>query len=106
MNLNITGHHVEVTDAIRAYASEKIERVVRHSDNVTSVNVILSVDKLNQKAEATVHVRGRDIHVESVDADLYAAIDALADKLSRQMQKHKQKTAEHNHDSHRFTADR
>jgi putative sigma-54 modulation protein len=106
MNLNITGHHVEVTDAIRAYASEKIERVVRHSDNVTSVNVILSVDKLNQKADVTVHVRGRDIHVESVDTDLYAAIDALADKLSRQMQKHKQKIAEHSRDSHRFAADR
>jgi len=106
MNLNITGHHVEVTDAIRAYASEKIDRVVRHSDNVTSANVILSVDKLNQKAEVTVRLRGKDIHVESVDADLYAAIDALADKLSRQMQKHKQKTAEHHHDSHKFAAER
>ncbi|MDR0565409.1 MAG: ribosome-associated translation inhibitor RaiA [Azoarcus sp.] len=103
MNLNITGHHVEVTDAIRSYASEKIDRAVRHYDAVTSVNVILSVDKLNQKAEATVHVRGKDIHVESIDADLYAALDALADKLSRQMQKHKQKIAEHSHDSHKFT---
>ncbi|MCL1825318.1 MAG: ribosome-associated translation inhibitor RaiA [Betaproteobacteria bacterium] len=106
MNLNITGHHVEVTDAIHAYTSEKIDRVVRHSDNVTSVNVILSVDKLNQKAEVTVHLRGKDIHVECVDADLYAAIDALADKLSRQMQKHKQKISEHHHDSHRFAAER
>jgi putative sigma-54 modulation protein len=106
MNLNITGHHIEITDAIRAYTSEKIDRVVRHSDNVTSVNVILSVDKLNQKAEVTAHVRGRDIHVECIDADLYAAIDALADKLNRQMQKHKQKTSEHNHDSHRFAAER
>jgi len=102
MNLNITGHHVEVTDAIRAYTSEKIDRVVRHSDNVTSVNVILSVDKLTQKAEVTVHVRGRDIHIECVDTDLYAAIDALADKLSRQMQKHKQKMTEHHHESHKF----
>ncbi|MCL2590336.1 MAG: ribosome-associated translation inhibitor RaiA [Betaproteobacteria bacterium] len=106
MNLNITGHHVEVTDAIRAYTSEKIDRVARHSDNVTSVNVILSVDKLNQKAEATAHMRGKDIHVECVDADLYAAIDALADKLNRQMQKYKQKTAEHHHDSHKFAAQR
>ncbi|MCL2875729.1 MAG: ribosome-associated translation inhibitor RaiA [Betaproteobacteria bacterium] len=106
MNLNITGHHVEVTDAIRAYTSEKIDRVVRHFDNVTSVNVILSVDKLNQKAEVTAHMRGKDIHVECVDADLYAAIDALADKLNRQMQKHKQKTAEHHHDSHKFAAER
>lgn len=104
MNLNITGHHVEVTEAIRGYATEKLDRVVRHFDNVTSVNVILSVDKLKQKAEATVHVRGKDIHVESVDADLYAAIDALADKLDRQMQKYKQKAAEHNHDSHKFSS--
>ncbi|MCL2162214.1 MAG: ribosome-associated translation inhibitor RaiA [Betaproteobacteria bacterium] len=106
MNLNITGHHVEVTDAIRAYTSEKIERVVRHSDNVTSVNVILSVDKLNQKAEVTVFLRGKDIHIECVDTDLYAAIDALADKLSRQMQKHKQKMTGHQHDSPRFAAER
>ena len=106
MNLNITGHHVEVTDAIRTYTSEKIERVVRHSDNVTSVNVILSVDKLNQKAEVTVFLRGKDIHIECVDADLYAAIDALVDKLSRQMQKHKQKMTGHHHDSPRFAAER
>ncbi|MDR2924610.1 MAG: ribosome-associated translation inhibitor RaiA [Azoarcus sp.] len=105
MNINIIGHHIEITDAIRAYTSEKIDRAVRHADNVTSVNVILSVDKLNQKAEATVHVRGKDIHVECVDADLYAAVDALADKLSRQMQKHKQKTTEHHHDSPRFAAE-
>jgi len=106
MNLNITGHHVEVTDAIRAYTTEKIDRVVRHFDNVTSVNVILSVDKLNQKAEVTVHLRGKDIHIECDDTDLYAAIDALADKLNRQMQKHKQKISEHNHDSHKFAAQR
>ncbi|MDR1424096.1 MAG: ribosome-associated translation inhibitor RaiA [Azoarcus sp.] len=106
MNLNITGHHVEVTDAIRTYATEKLDRVVRHFDNVTSVNVILSVDKLKQKAEATVHVRGKDIHVESTDADLYAAIDTLTDKLDRQVQKYKQKSAEHNHDSHKFAVER
>ncbi|MDR1063582.1 MAG: ribosome-associated translation inhibitor RaiA [Azoarcus sp.] len=106
MNLNITGHHVEVTEAIRGYTAEKLDRVVRHFDNVTSVNVILSINKLNQRAEATVHVRGKDIHVESVDTDLYAAIDALADKLDRQLQKYKQKSAEHNHDSHKFAVER
>ena len=79
MNLNITGHHVEVTPAIREYVSGKLDRVIRHFDNVTSVNVILSVEKLDQKAEVTVHVRGKDIHVESADADLYAAIDAMTD---------------------------
>ncbi|MCK9259887.1 MAG: ribosome-associated translation inhibitor RaiA [Azoarcus sp.] len=101
MNLNITGHHVEVTPAIREYVSGKLDRVIRHFDNVTSVNVILSVDKLDQKAETTVHVRGKDIHVESSDADLYAAIDAMTDKLDRQVLKYKQKIADHHHDSHK-----
>ena len=85
MNLNITGHHVEVTPAIRDYVTSKLDRVIRHFDNVTSVGVILSVEKLRQKAEVTVHVRGKDIHVESEDSDMYAAIDALTDKLDRQV---------------------
>lgn len=101
MNLKITGHHVEVTDAIRDYVSGKLDRVIRHFDNVTSVNVILSVEKLDQKAEVTVHVRGKDIHVESTDADMYAAIDAMTDKLDRQVLKYKQKTNDHHHDSHK-----
>ena len=99
MNLNITGHHVEVTPAIREYISSKLDRVIRHFDNVTSVGVILSVEKLRQKAEVTVHVRGKDIHVESEDADLYAAIDALTDKLDRQVLKYKDKSSDHGHDS-------
>ena len=73
MNLNITGHHVEVTPAIRDYVTSKLDRVIRHFDNVTSVAVILSVEKLKQKAEVTLHVRGKDLFVESDDADLYAA---------------------------------
>ena len=99
MNLNITGHHVEVTPAIREYVSNKLDRVIRHFDNVTSVNVILSVEKLEQKAEITVHVRGKDIFVESHDADMYAAIDAMTDKLDRQVLKYKQKLTEHGHDA-------
>lgn len=99
MNLNITGHHVEVTPAIRDYVTAKLDRVIRHFDNVTSVGVILSVEKLRQKAEVTVHVRGKDIHVESDDSDMYAAIDALADKLDRQVLKYKDKTSNHGHDS-------
>ncbi len=99
MNLNITGHHIEVTPAIRDYVSSKLDRVIRHFDNVTSVAVILSVEKLRQKAEVTLHVRGKDIFVESDDVDLYAAIDAMSDKLDRQVQKYKQKQAEHNHDA-------
>ena len=99
MNLNITGRHVEVTPAIRDYVTSKLDRGIRHFDNVTSVTVILSVEKLKQKAEVTLHVRGKDIFVESEDADLYAAIDAMTDKLDRQVQKHKQKMTDHNHES-------
>ena len=99
MNLNITGRHVEVTPAIRDYVTSKLDRVIRHFDNVTSVGVILSVEKLKQKAEVTLHVRGKDIFVESDDADLYAAIDAMTDKLERQVQKYKQKQYDHNHET-------
>lgn len=99
MNLNITGHHVEVTPAIRDYVTSKLDRVIRHFDNVTSVTVILSVEKLKQKAEVTLHVRGKDIFVESDDTDLYAAIDSMTDKLDRQVQKYKQKQSDHNHEA-------
>jgi putative sigma-54 modulation protein len=99
MNLNITGHHVEVTQAIREYVVSKLDRVIRHFDNVTSVNVILSVEKLDHKAEVTLHVRGKDIFVESHDTDMYAAIDSMSDKLDRQVQKYKQKLQDHGHDA-------
>lgn len=99
MNLTITGHHLEVTPAIREYVANKLDRVIRHFDNVTSVGVILSVEKLRQKAAVTLSVRGRDIYVESDDTDLYAAIDAMADKLDRQVVKHKEKSFDHNHDA-------
>jgi putative sigma-54 modulation protein len=91
MNLSVTGHHVTVTAAIRSYVESKLDRVLRHSDHVTAVSVILSVQKLRQKAEASVHVRSRDLHVEADHEDLYAAIDAMADKLDRQVLKHKDK---------------
>lgn len=104
MNLTITGHHLEVTPAIREYVGSKIDRVIRHFEHVTSVSVILSVEKLMQKAECTLHVRGRDIFVEAQDENLYAAIDSLTDKLDRQVIKYKQKQADHNHDSVRHQA--
>ena len=95
MNLNITGHHIEVTPALRDYVSGKVEKVIRHFDHVTSVHVILSVEKLVQKAEITLHVKGKDIYADSSDTDLYAAIDLLADKLDRQVQKYKSKQNDH-----------
>ena len=98
MNLTITGHHIEVTPAIRDYVKDKLDRVLRHFDQVTSSHVILSVEKLQQKAEVTLHVKGKDIFADATDADLYAAIDLVADKLDRQVVKHKEKVSNHNHD--------
>jgi putative sigma-54 modulation protein len=98
MNINITGHHVEVTPALRDYVTGKVDRVIRHFDQVTSVHVVLSVEKLRQKAEITLHVKGKDIYADADDTDLYAAIDALADKLDRQVLKHKEKSSNHAHD--------
>lgn len=97
MNINIAGHHVEITAAIHDYVTAKLDRVIRHFDHVTSVHVILSVEKLKQKAEVTLHVKGRDIHADSTGADLYASIDAVADKLDRQVVKHKEKVTDHPH---------
>ena len=98
MNLNLTGHHVDITPAIRDYVSVKLQRITHHFDHVIDVNVILTVEKLNQKVEASVHVRGKDIHCESTDPDMYAAIDSLADKLDRTIIKHKEKSLEQRHD--------
>ena len=91
MNLSVSGHHLDVTPAIRTYVHSKIERVSRHFDHVIDAHVILTVDKLRQKAEVTIHVRGKDLHCECEDADLYAAIDLLADKLDRQVLRYKDK---------------
>ena len=91
MNLNLTGIHLEITPAIRAYVVAKMDRVTRHFDHVIDVNVVLSVDKLRQKVEANVHVRGKEIHAESTEPDMYASIDSLVDKLDRQVMRHKEK---------------
>ena len=98
MNLHLTGHHVEITSAIRDYVSSKLQRLTHHFDHVIDVTIIFTVEKLQQKVEASVHVRGRDIHCESTDADMYAAIDLLIDKLDRTIIKHKEKSLEHRHD--------
>ena len=105
MTLNITGHHIDITPAIRNHVNLKLERVIRHFDHVTSTHVILSVDKLQQKAEVTLHVKGKDIFADATDADLYAAIDLLADKLDRQIVKHKEKLSDHSRDKRPDIAD-
>lgn len=95
MQLSVSGHHVEVTPPLRDYVEKKFERIVRHFDHVIDVHCVLTVEKLRQKAEATVHVRGSSIHADAIDGDMYAAIDALIDKLDRLVMKHKEKTRDH-----------
>lgn len=95
MNLTVTGHHVDVTPAIRAYVVSKLDRITRHFDHVIDVTVVLTVEKLERKAEANVHLSGNDLHAEAVDTDMYAAIDALADKLDRMVVKHKEIRSSH-----------
>ncbi len=99
MNLQLTGHQVEITPSIREYVVTKLERINRHFEHVIDVNVILSVQKLDQTIEATVHLSGKDIHVACHDADMYAAIDGLVDKLDRQIIRHKEKFQEGRHDA-------
>jgi putative sigma-54 modulation protein len=95
MQISITGHHVEVTDAMRAYVHKKMDRITRHFDHLIDAHYVLSVEKLRKKAEATLKVRGGDIHADAVAEDMYAAIDALADKLDRLVKKRKEKTTDH-----------
>jgi putative sigma-54 modulation protein len=95
MNLIIHGHHLEVTPALRSYVLDKLGRIRRHFDNVIDVDVVLSVDKLQQKAEITLRVRGSALHAESVEPDLYASIDAMMDKLDRQVLRHKDRVKDH-----------
>ncbi len=91
MQISVTGHHIDVTQPLKSYVDTKFERLERHFDNVTNVHVILSVEKLRQKAEATLHVNGASVFADSVHEDMYAAIDGLIDKLDRQVLKHKEK---------------
>ena len=95
MQVIITGHHLEVTEALKAYIDSRFEKLARHFDNVTDVHVILSVEKLIQKAEATLKLSGAKLFAEDHQEDMYAAIDAMVDKLDRQIIKHKEKTGNH-----------
>jgi putative sigma-54 modulation protein len=95
MQINLTGHHVDITDALKGYVDNKFERLARHFDHVIDVHVILSVEKLRQKAEATLHVNGAKVFADSVHEDMYAAIDTLIDKLDRQVLRHKEKKITH-----------
>lgn len=95
MQLNITGHHVDLTDAIRDYVNEKFEKLERHFDHITNVQVTLTVQNQRQEAEATVKVSGGELFAKDEQSDMYAAIDGLIDKLDRQVIKHKEKLQSH-----------
>jgi putative sigma-54 modulation protein len=95
MQINLSGHHVDITTPLREYVNSKMERLERHFDHVTDIHVVLGVEKLRHKAEATMHISGGTIFAEAVEENMYAAIDALVDKLDRQLKKHKEKITDH-----------
>ncbi len=95
MQLNVSGHHVEVTESLRGYVESKIDKIQRHFDLVSDVNCILTVEKLRHKAEATIKVNGGTIYADNTEEDMYAAIDGLVDKLERRVRKHKEKLVDH-----------
>jgi putative sigma-54 modulation protein len=104
MNLTISGHHLEVTPALRTYVEGKLDRITRHFDQVVDVKVLLSIEnqtekERRQKAECNIHVKGSDMFAESAHEDMYAAVDELMDKLDRQVVKHKDRLQNHHHAS-------
>ena len=97
MQVNISGHHVEVTDALNDYVAQKLEKLERHFDQIGNVQVTLSIEKQRQKAEASVNIKGAQLHADAIHDDLYAAIDLMNDKLDRQLLKHKEKKVDRLH---------
>jgi putative sigma-54 modulation protein len=95
MQLSVTGHHVEITAPLRSYVEKKLERLVRHSDHVIDAHCVLTVEKLMQRAETTLRLRGETVHALAENLNMYAAIDALTDKLERLVRKHKEKVTDH-----------
>jgi putative sigma-54 modulation protein len=95
MQLSVTGHHVEITAPLRSYVDKKLERLMRHSDHLIDAHCVLTVEKLMQRAEMTLHLRGETVHALAEHLDMYAAIDALTDKLERLVRKHKEKITDH-----------
>lgn len=95
MQINITGHRLDVTPSLRTFTEEKFERLERHFDKITTINVVFDVEKLRQIAEATILVAKGEIHASAESEDMYAAIDLLVDKLNRQLMKHKEKIIDH-----------
>ncbi len=104
MQLSLTGHHIEITPPLRAYVNTKMDRIQRHFDNVVDAHCILSVEKLRHRAEATLNLGGGRIFADSVEENMYAAIDTLVDKLDRQVKKYKEKLTDHHaREAHRLS---
>ena len=97
MRIDVHGQQIEVTQALRDYVESKLERLPRHFEQPLDVRVLLSVDKVEQRAEATINISGKTLHADAVGVDMYGAIDLLADKLDRLLMKHKEKLV----DNHR-----
>lgn len=95
MQINITGHRLDVTPALRAFTEEKFDKLERHFDQITAINVVFDVEKLRQIAEATVIVAKAELHASSESEDMYTTIDMLVDKLNKQLVKHKEKLRDH-----------
>jgi putative sigma-54 modulation protein len=95
MQVSLSGHHVEITESMRNYVNEKVGRLDRHFDQALDIHIVLTVEKLRHKAEATLHVSGSNLYADDVQEDMYAAIDGLVDKLDRQGKKHKEKIKSH-----------
>ena len=95
MQINLSGHHLDITPALRSYVATKLHRIERHFDHVITVHVVLSVEKERKKAEATIHVNRGNLFADAQHNDMYAAIDRLIDKLDRQVKKHKEKLSDH-----------
>lgn len=99
MQINVTGQHLDITDSLRDYVSSKLDKLERHFEKMTNVHVILSVEKQRMQAEATIHINGANLFANAENEDMYAAIDALTDKLDRQLIKHKEKRSDHHRGS-------
>ncbi|MDA0821881.1 MAG: ribosome-associated translation inhibitor RaiA [Proteobacteria bacterium] len=95
MQLSISGHHVEISESLKNYINSKMQKVERHFDQVIDAHVVLDVEKQRHKAETTLQLSGSTIHAASENDDMYAAIDAMVDKLDRQVRKHKEKISDH-----------
>ncbi len=95
MQLNISGHHLDITEAIKQHSLEKLSKIKHHFDHLININMILEVQKDVQTAEATIHVSGADLFAKAQSNDMYISIDKMVNKLDAQIRKHKEKLNDH-----------